>query len=137
MDPLGIGPLTTTFNQLAGVKNLKLEKSFKTLLEMPEIISARTKGMKVFVGGPGAWQFRYINSSEYNVDCIVEGEAEKVIGLLIKTAVDNGHLHKIYTVPFDQFPQPNEIPEIMNPSSCGLIEVGRGCPRGCEYCSIK
>jgi len=33
-------------------------------------------------------------------------------------------------------PSLNEIPEILFPSVNGLVEIMRGCPRGCKFCSV-
>ena len=52
----------------------------------PEIKKAKSNGLKVIVGGPGAWQFRYREKAvkDFGIDCVVEGEAENVIGKLCK-----------------------------------------------------
>lgn len=41
-----------------------------------------------------------------------------------------------YEVSVKESPSLEEIPDIINPSINGLIEIGRGCCRGCEFCSV-
>ena len=43
---------------------------------------------------------------------------------------------KYYEVDIKETPALNEIPEIVNPSIDGLVEIGRGCCRGCQFCSV-
>ena len=33
-------------------------------------------------------------------------------------------------------PSLEEIPDITKPSINGLIEIGRGCCRGCQFCNV-
>ncbi len=51
-------------------------------------------------------------------------------------ALEDRVLPKYYQVPFSELPSMDDISEIKNPSINGLIEIGRGCPRGCSFCSV-
>jgi len=39
-------------------------------------------------------------------------------------------------VGVDNVPGVNEIPVIKGASVNGLVEIMRGCPRGCKFCSV-
>jgi radical SAM superfamily enzyme YgiQ (UPF0313 family) len=73
---------------------------------------------------------------EYGIDCIIEGEAEKIIGKIMRAALNNEKLPQYYEVSVEETPSLEEIPDIVNPSINGLVEIGRGCCRGCRFCSV-
>ncbi|MEM2099106.1 MAG: radical SAM protein [Candidatus Bathyarchaeia archaeon] len=137
MDPFGLGPASTTL--AAVLKNEPyLAKYFRALLCSPAVKEAKRRGAKIIVGGPGAWQFQYRPdfAEKYGVDCIVDGEAEKVIGKIVKAALNNEDLPKYFEVEIKDTPRLEDIPDIVGPSINGLIEIGRGCCRGCEFCNV-
>jgi radical SAM superfamily enzyme YgiQ (UPF0313 family) len=137
MDPFGLGPASST---LAFVlkKEPFLAQHFRALLNRPEIREAKKRGLKIIVGGPGAWQFHYRPEfvKECGIDCIMEGEAERVIGKVFHAALNGEDLPQYYQVDAKEAPRIEEIPDIVNPSVNGLVEIGRGCCRGCEFCSV-
>lgn len=137
MDPFGLGPASTT---LAAIfkKEPYLAKYFQILLSNPAIKKAKKRGLKIIIGGPGAWQFKYRQKfvEKHEIDCIVEGEAEKVIGKIFKDTLEGMDLPKYYEVSVSEAPALEEIPDIVNPSINGLVEIGRGCCRGCEFCNV-
>ena len=137
MDPFGLGPASST---LAAIfkKEPYLAKYFHALISDPAIKKAKKRGLKVVVGGPGAWQFRYRQRfvEEHAIDCVVEGETENVIGKLFKAALEGETLPKYYEVGVGETPSLEEIPDIVQPSINGLVEIGRGCCRGCEFCNV-
>jgi radical SAM superfamily enzyme YgiQ (UPF0313 family) len=137
MDPFGLGPASTT---LAAIfkKEPYLAKYFEMLMTNPAIKKAKKNGLKVIVGGPGAWQFRYREKAvkDFGIDCVIEGEAENVIGKLVNAAMNGTELSSHYEVDVGETPSLDEIPDIVGPSINGLIEIGRGCCRGCEFCNV-
>jgi radical SAM superfamily enzyme YgiQ (UPF0313 family) len=137
MDPFGFGPASTT---LASVfqKEPFLARHFHGLVTSPVIREAKRNGAKVIVGGPGAWQFRYRHQlvEKKVIDCVVEGEAENVIGKLFKAAINGEALPSYFEVSAKDAPRLEDIPDIVQPSVNGLIELGRGCCRGCEFCNV-
>ena len=137
MDPFGLGPASSTLASILK-KEPFLAQYFRALLDNSEIRQAKKRGLKIIVGGPGVWQFHYRQKfvEEYGIDCIVEGEAEKVIGKIARTALNGETLPQYYEVDVKETPSLEEIPDIVRPSVNGLVEVGRGCCRGCEFCSV-
>ena len=137
MDPFGLGPASTTLASIFK-KEPYLAKHFHRLLKDPAIQKAKQNGLKVVVGGPGAWQFRYREQAikDLDIDCVVEGEAENVIGKLFRAAIEGQELPRHYEVSVAEVPSLEEIPDIIQPSVNGLIELGRGCCRGCQFCNV-
>jgi len=137
MDPFGLGPASTTLAFIFK-KEPYLARHFQALLQNPAIKKARQRGLKIIVGGPGAWQFKYRENavSNLHIDCIVEGEGENVVGKLFKAAIEGQELPQHYEVGIGEVPSIEEIPDIVQPSINGLIEIGRGCCRGCQFCNV-
>ena len=137
MDPFGLGPASTTLASIFK-KEPYLAKHFQALLKNPSIKKAKQNGLKIIVGGPGAWQFQYRENAakDLGIDCIVEGEGEKVVGKLFKAAIEGQELPSHYEVGVGEVPTLEEIPDIVQPSINGLIEIGRGCCRGCQFCNV-
>ncbi len=137
MDPFGFGPASTT---LASVfkKEPFLARHFQGLVTSPLIREAKRNGARVIVGGPGAWQFSYRPEllEKGVIDCVVEGEAENVIGKLFKAALNGEPLPSHVEVAAKDAPKLDDIPDIVQPSVNGLVELGRGCCRGCEFCNV-
>jgi len=112
--------------------------SFKNFMESPVIRKAKEKGVKIIVGGPAAWQWLWELGSwrKWGVDTVIDGEAERVIVDLVEKALNNEPLPDyIYVGPYDS-PSIDEIPVIKGASVNGLVEIMRGCPRGCKFCSV-
>jgi radical SAM superfamily enzyme YgiQ (UPF0313 family) len=137
MDPFGLGPASSTLASLFK-KQPYLAKHFQSLLKSPAIKKAKQNGLKVIVGGPGAWQFRYREKAakDLGIDCIIEGEAENIIGKIFKGAIEGEPISSHYEVADGEAPTLEEIPDIVQPSVNGLVEIGRGCCRGCQFCNV-
>jgi len=137
MDPFGLGPASSTLASIFK-KEPYLAKHFQALLKCQTVKKAKQNGLKVIVGGPGAWQFRYREKAVKNlgIDCVIEGEAENVIGKIFRAAISGEEIQSHYEVGIDEAPSLEEIPDIVQPSINGLIEIGRGCCRGCQFCNV-
>jgi radical SAM superfamily enzyme YgiQ (UPF0313 family) len=137
MDPFGLGPASTTLAYLFK-KEPFLAQHFRKLLNQPEITEAKKRGLKIFVGGPGAWQFKYRPQfqQEQGIDCVVEGETENVLPAIMQSALNGETLPKHVEVNVKDAPKLEQIPDIINPAINGLLEIGRGCCRGCEFCNV-
>ena len=137
MDPFGLGPASSTLASILK-KEPFLSQYFRALMEKPEIGRAKKHGLKIIVGGPGVWQFTHRPEfvKKYGIDCMIEGEAEKVIGKVVRAALNKEGLPQYYEVPIEETPSLEEIPDIVAPSINGMVEIGRGCCRGCKFCSV-
>jgi len=83
-DIMGKGPTTSILAQMIGVPATQSYSAskFRELLD-----SLNKYSVKKIVGGPGAWQ---LLGENVNIDCIVIGEGELVVGELFEKA--NGDL---------------------------------------------
>lgn len=127
-DPLGMGPATTTFTEIFGGEAYMAIK-FREILNHP---SVRKYMPKIIVGGAGAWQLEDENvRKELGIDTVVIGEGEKIVGPLFERAV-NGE--KLPGVVYGEIVEENEIPVIRGATIDGIIEIARGCGRGCDFC---
>jgi radical SAM superfamily enzyme YgiQ (UPF0313 family) len=137
MDPFGLGPASSTLAAIMK-KEPFLARHFRELLSSAVVREAKQRGLKIIVGGPGVWQMRYRTNfvKNYGIDCIIDGEAENVAGKLFKAAINGEDLPPTYETSVQETPSLDEIPEIVGPSVNGLVEIGRGCCRGCSFCSV-
>ncbi|MGC8752828.1 MAG: B12-binding domain-containing radical SAM protein [Fervidicoccaceae archaeon] len=112
--------------------------SFAKLMESQAIRRMKKNGVKIIVGGPAAWQWLYEREKwkKWGVDSVVDGESEKVIGKLVERALNGEEIPSYVYVGIKDVPSLEEIPEIVRPSVNGLVEIMRGCPRGCRFCSV-
>ena len=137
MDPFGLGPASTTLASIFK-KEPYLAKHFQALLKSSAVKKAKQNGLKVIVGGPGAWQFCYREKyvKDLGIDCVLEGEGENVVGKFFRAAISGEEIPSHYEVGIDEVPSLEDIPDIVKPSINGLIEIGRGCCRGCQFCNV-
>ena len=138
MDPFGLGPSSTTFAKILKKGDPYLAKYFRLLFEKPEVKKAKKRGLRIIVGGPGSWQFKHKPQAfgRLGIDCVIDGEAEKLLGDLFRKALRGEDLPRFLEVGVKDIPAVQEIPEIQNPSVNGLVEIGRGCCRGCAFCQV-
>lgn len=128
MDPLGFGPVSVTFSSLlGGTPSTRLE--FVNLMEKLRPFKDK---IKIIVGGPGSWQLEWDEYWKNFVDCVVIGEADEIVPDLFRKALRGEELPKVIHC---KSPDVEKIPTIKNPSVNGLIEISRGCGRGCRFCS--
>ncbi len=90
--------------------------------------------LKIIVGGPGGWQIEKKElQDQWLIDCIVHGEAEDVILDLFTSAVKGEPLPRRVEC---HSPSLESIPPIHHRSTFGVVEITRGCGRGCQFCSV-
>ncbi|MEM4699617.1 MAG: radical SAM protein [Candidatus Nezhaarchaeales archaeon] len=136
-DPLGLGPSSST---LAGPYGAIHEEpmsawAFRRLVGSRAIQRAREGGAKLVVGGPGAWQIREEDAAKLGIDVVVVGEGELVAPKLFKELSEGGFKGPlIIEVPPSMAPGEGEVPRLRGATVGGLVEVSRGCGRGCAFC---
>jgi len=132
IDPLGIGPETTFWSTvLGGVPHNRAK--FSLLMQEIERLKEKYE-FQVVLGGPGAWQFTNEDiMNEYGVDYTVVGEGENVIPRLFGDIV-GGSLPEKRTQS-GRIADARQVPPILGPTNAGIIEIARGCGRGCQFCA--
>jgi radical SAM superfamily enzyme YgiQ (UPF0313 family) len=129
-DPLGIGPATSTFTQLFNLEKAYMAVKFEEILNNPAVQKYKPK---IIMGGPGAWQLEDTQARhKLGVDCVVVGEGEKVAKDLFDNAAQGLPLPEVVYGPVVE--NEADIPTIQGPTIDGIIEISRGCGRGCAFC---
>ncbi|MEM2841931.1 MAG: radical SAM protein [Thermoproteota archaeon] len=136
-DYFALGPPSSEWWALTGKEPLN-SKSFRKFIQKPEIKNAKQKGLKIIVGGPAAWQWLWMPEAteKWGIDTIIEGEADKLVVELVENALSGKPLPKYVRIGTEGSPKLGEIPIIKHASVNGLVEIMRGCPRGCRFCSV-
>ena len=131
MDPLGLAYVSTTYNSLIGFGGEALNASeFKKMVTHPAIQKYKPK---IVVGGAGTWQISESKSQEQlGIDVLVQGEAEHDLVYLFQQLMNEKPVDSYYIT---QKPELDEIPLIQHAASYGMVEITRGCGRGCQFCS--
>ncbi|NLH16945.1 MAG: B12-binding domain-containing radical SAM protein [Phycisphaerae bacterium] len=132
-DPLGYGMSNTTTTSFWGGE-LYTRFWMRQLLDKIGRVK-RQFGYKVIAGGPGAWQWRAYpdETAERVIDTVFEGyfEAEgpgRIRGLM------DGRLSARHVV--GPMPCVEQIRPIRGASCMGVVELSRGCGRGCRFCAM-
>lgn len=131
MDPLGIGFVSRTYTSLVGVGGEPIAAAeFRELMNNPIL---RKYGSKIIVGGSGAWQIiRGDMQDAYGIDVVLVGEGDRTAPVVFRKALEGGPLPKVIQA---EKPKLEEIPPITKPSLFGVVEITRGCGKGCRFCS--
>ena len=133
-NPLGISYATDVYSKLAGENLMPVNAvEFLKIVTHPVIKKYRPK---IVIGGPGAWQLERANRlDEFNVDYLIDGEIERVFSDLFKRMLaGDPSLPRIIKVPKSMQPTVEEIPVVRHRSTFGVVEITRGCGRGCQFC---
>jgi len=135
-DYFALGPPSCEWMMITGKEPVNA-RSFRRFMEkLTQTVGGRD--VKVVVGGPAAWQWLYVPKliEKYRVTTIIDGEADKIITHIAQKIMNEDPIPKYIQVSLKDTPKLDEIPLIKYPSVNGFIEVMRGCPRKCRFCSV-
>ncbi|MCK4614475.1 MAG: B12-binding domain-containing radical SAM protein, partial [Thermoplasmata archaeon] len=132
MDPMGLAYVSTTYNSLIGFGGQALNAvEFRRLMNHPAILHYRPK---ILMGGAGVWQIRDSGvQGKFGIDVLFQGEGENDAVEVVRRMLDNEPVPPYFRA---SRPDYNRIPLIKHPASYGMVEITRGCGRGCKFCSI-
>src|SRR5438034_3725658 len=133
-NPLGISYATDVYSKLAGQNLMPVNAAeFLKIVTHPVI---KTYRPKIVVGGPGAWQLERANRlDEFQIDYLIDGEIERVFDdLFQRIMAGDPSLPRIIKLQKDTQPTVEEIPVVRHRSTFGVVEITRGCGRGCQFC---
>ena len=84
---------------------------------------------KVIVGGNGSWEIR---GEDVSVDLVYMGEGERDFPQICRDIVEGKEVpHEVR----GEIVSADEIPVNRGATIGGIVEIGRGCQRGCSFCS--
>lgn len=131
MDPMGLAYVSVTYSSMIAVPGETADAvEFRRVMENP--VFGKFDPV-VILGGAGAWQVRHAGMVEkWGIDVLLHGEGELIVADLFKKAIAGEPLEKEVhgsKVPIEF------IPRIQNAASYGVVEITRGCGRGCQFCS--
>ncbi len=138
MDPLGLSYGSGILYWILRLADLPyrglpyIAKSFFEVLEHPAVRRHRDH-IKIIVGGPASWQLVDTGKQEeLGIDVVFEGEFEVDGPTIIEKLLRGDPVPKRV---IGRPAPPSEIPVIQTPSIGGIVEVTRGCGRGCKFCT--
>jgi len=131
-DFLGINPPTSEFVDLAQtgppynrIKFLELTRKLKAI--------KRSRDIKVVAGGKSAWQLADLKTMDkLGIDYVHLGEGELSVPKMCKAIMQGKNVSRI--VRGEDTPV-EKIPNIRGAVIHGLVEIARGCGRGCKFCT--
>jgi radical SAM superfamily enzyme YgiQ (UPF0313 family) len=131
MDPMGLAYVSTTYNSLIGFGGEALNASeFEMLVNHPSILKFKPK---VIVGGQGSWQIIEADAQEkLKLDVVFQGEGEKDLVDIFSKLMNDEKVPKYFEA---KKPDKEKVPLIKHAASYGMVEIMRGCGRGCQFCS--
>jgi radical SAM superfamily enzyme YgiQ (UPF0313 family) len=133
-NPLGITFATDIYSYFYGNDAEPINAAeFRELILHPAL-RRHKHHLKLIVGGPGSWQIEKKNlQDEWQIDCLVDGEAEDLALPLFEAAARG---ESIPRKAVGHSPDLSHIPPIHHRSTFGAVEITRGCGRGCQFCSV-
>ncbi|MFQ6128289.1 MAG: B12-binding domain-containing radical SAM protein [Thermoplasmata archaeon] len=131
MDAMGLAYVSLTYNSILGFGGESLDAfEFEKVLRHPSISEHNPR---IIVGGSGSWQVRDGGKmKDLGVDTIVHGEGENVVVDLFHRALNGEPLPREV---YGKRVSADRIPLIKKAASYGVVEITRGCGRGCYFCS--
>ena len=131
MDPMGLAYVSTTYNSLIGFGGEALNASeFEKLITHPAIQYYKPK---IIVGGAGSWQINEAGTQKkWGIDVLFQGEGEEDLVGVFKKMMNNEPVNSYFVA---KKPNRKKIPPITQAACYGMVEITRGCGRGCQFCS--
>jgi radical SAM superfamily enzyme YgiQ (UPF0313 family) len=131
MDPMGLAYVSTTYNSLIGFGGEALNAAeFEKLITHPAIQRHKPK---LIVGGAGSWQINEAGmQKQWGIDVLFQGEGEEdLVDVFSKMLKDE----PVPSYFIAKKPNRKKILPIIHAASYGMVEITRGCGRGCQFCS--
>ena len=137
-DYFAFNPPSSEWWLVTGREPVNRKSFLRFISRLAEMKRRYNPDLKIIVGGPSAWQWLYVPDyvEKFMVDTIVEGEAERIVVELAEKILRGEKLPRYVSMAPRDAPSLEEIPVIKAPSVNGLVEIMRGCPRGCKFCSV-
>jgi radical SAM superfamily enzyme YgiQ (UPF0313 family) len=131
MDPVSLAYVSTTYNSLIGIGGDGLNaEEFRKMMANP--VFKTFKGT-ILMGGAGVWQINEAKMREpFGIDVLFHGMAEKELVGLVKKILAG---EKVPEDVHGGVPDYSTVPLIQGAACYGMVEITRGCGRGCAFCT--
>jgi radical SAM superfamily enzyme YgiQ (UPF0313 family) len=132
-DPLGMGMSNTT---TASFWSGELYSKYWTRRTLEQLTALKRKyGFKIVVGGAGAWQWLAYGDKrpEVDIDLVFQGYFESSGPELFVDLLNGRECENAVTEPDIGAAR---IQPIRGASMLGIVELSRGCGRGCKFCAM-
>jgi radical SAM superfamily enzyme YgiQ (UPF0313 family) len=131
MDPMGLAYVSTTYNSLIGFGGEALNAAeFDRLITHPTIQQYKPK---IIVGGAGSWQINDAGmQKKWGIDVLFQGEGEEDLINVFKKMMNNEPVPSYFIAKKSNR---KKILPITHAACYGMVEITRGCGRGCQFCS--
>ncbi|MFB6490473.1 MAG: B12-binding domain-containing radical SAM protein [Thermoproteus sp. AZ2] len=133
-DPYGLSPVGTFLTMILGGGETWTAKFFKELSDEVEALKKKYD-FKVIVGGPGVEQLMRAGRPSW-ADVIFIEDVEITLPKWLPKIVAGEEVPPVIKPSVNEYPAAEDIPAIINPARLGEVQITRGCPRGCQFCSI-
>jgi radical SAM superfamily enzyme YgiQ (UPF0313 family) len=127
-DLLGINPPTSTFTDFT-----RRGPPFNRIKFLDLLNDKHLEDLEVVVGGKSAWQVASIDIMDrLGIDDVHLGEGEVSVPHMFRSILNGDEIPRIIKgedVPIEA------IPNLRGATIHGLVEISRGCGRGCAFCT--
>ncbi len=130
LDPMGLAPVSYTLRILFGGGDSYTKVEFLSLMSLVKRLKAKY-GFTVVAGGEGVWQIEGLEE-RLGIDTLFYGEGEKTFPELVRDILSGS---KPPRRVHGESPDVDEITPIVAPARGRIVQVTRGCPRRCKFCS--
>ncbi|MBA5942847.1 MAG: B12-binding domain-containing radical SAM protein [Methanophagales archaeon] len=129
-DFLGINPPTSEFVDMLDIGPPYNRVKFFELMKKPVM-----KEKIVVAGGKAAWQLaNEVIMDKLNIDYVHLGEGELTVPEMFKSILEGEKLPS--RIINGKEPKVDDIPNIKGATIHGVVEIARGCGRGCSFCTL-
>ncbi|MHA1341312.1 MAG: B12-binding domain-containing radical SAM protein [Promethearchaeota archaeon] len=138
MDPLGIGPATSSWRFFSFGTPYHVYYFWDLIKRLNIVRHKKNLNFKIMIGGAGVWQIKDKNfMKKYGIDYIFEGEAEKTLCSVINFIQDedNRSIKDNRCIFYGEMTDFKDFIPLIGPTNLSMIEITRGCGRMCQFCA--
>ncbi|CCC82684.1 B12-binding domain-containing radical SAM protein [Thermoproteus tenax] len=133
-DPYGLSPVGTFLTTILGGGETWTARFFRELGETIEQLK-RKYNVKVITGGPGVEQLLRAGKPSW-IDVLFIDDVEITLPKWLPKIMAGEEVPPVIRPSVGEYPAAEDIPAILNPARLGEVQITRGCPRGCQFCSV-
>ncbi|NOZ23206.1 MAG: B12-binding domain-containing radical SAM protein [Planctomycetes bacterium] len=134
-DPLGLGMNNSTMSAIVG-GDPYTRVWFERMLLRLRGLKRKFSNVTVIAGGPGAWQLEQNDEERQRlgIDLVFSGYAEEALAQLVTNVLEGKPMDAVFSAGRVRA---ESVPEVLGPTSMGVVEISRGCGLGCGFCTLR